>query len=189
MSEKTLMLRFSKGTGVLYYAPFTQLISTHGPRAFSHFLTFVLLAQCVMYPLCTTSFYKDKKCLLKHSVQRPNKVLFGQKLRNETVAMTAHFPTLHRRNEAKSALFALFGQKVHCKAIDFLWKKVIPFRPKNERRPMQRPNKKCKMHIYVYFALFKIFFAHFTNEFPSVKCAKKYTTFLVKSAKCAAQRW
>jgi len=41
---------------------------------------------------------------VKHSVQRLNKVLFGQKALFETVAMTAHFPTLCSKKAAKSAL-------------------------------------------------------------------------------------
>jgi len=59
------------------------------------FCVFVLFKP---HHLCTTPFKKYKKVLLKRSVQRPNKVLFGQKAHFETVAMTAHFPALRIKN-------------------------------------------------------------------------------------------
>jgi len=94
MLKNVLTLRFCKRTGALYYTHFVQQRTPRDPWAFFALFDFCAFSTSTMHHLCTAPFLKREKRALKHSVQRPNKVLFGQKSTSETVAMTAHFPTL-----------------------------------------------------------------------------------------------
>jgi len=59
-----LMLRFPKGTGVLYCTLFYQVASSRDPWAFHTFLTFVLLALLACVTFVSPLFKKCKKVQL-----------------------------------------------------------------------------------------------------------------------------
>jgi len=72
-------------------------------------------------------FKKVKKGAVEHSAQRPKKVLFGQKCTFETVAMTAHFPTLCHEKVYFLVKSTLFNKKCTAKRSTSFGKKSTIF--------------------------------------------------------------